>query len=129
MLREQSETQRIGQVVPVHAVPIEPLHDLANLLLVFVMIWAYFAYSQYLIIYAGNMALRCAIGAGEIFVVDIFFVKTLGQQCLFGGLDHVAGAADEKLGLLVPGCIFSEKSFQQTCIDTAGFTFPGDFTF
>ena len=38
------------------AVPIDPLHALGNLLLVFVMIWGYFAYSQYLIIYAGNMA-------------------------------------------------------------------------
>lgn len=37
-------------------VPIDPLHDLGNLLLLFVMLWAYVSYSQYLIIYAGNMA-------------------------------------------------------------------------
>ena len=38
------------------AVPVDPLHDLGNLLLVFVMLWAYVSYSQYLIIYAGNIA-------------------------------------------------------------------------
>src|SRR5262249_36617469 len=32
------------------------LHDLGNLLLVFTMLWAYLSFSQYLIIYAGNMA-------------------------------------------------------------------------
>jgi hypothetical protein len=37
-------------------VPIDPLHDLGNLLLLFVMLWAYVSYSQYLIIYAGNIA-------------------------------------------------------------------------
>src|SRR5262249_9055487 len=37
-------------------VPIDRLHDLGNLLLVFVMLWAYLSFSQYLIIYAGNMA-------------------------------------------------------------------------
>jgi hypothetical protein len=37
-------------------IPIDAMHDLGNLLLVFVMMWAYFSYSQYLIIYAGNMA-------------------------------------------------------------------------
>jgi hypothetical protein len=36
--------------------PIPALHDLGNLLLVFVLVWAYFSFSQYLIIYAGNMA-------------------------------------------------------------------------
>jgi hypothetical protein len=36
--------------------PIDALHDLGNLLLVFVMLWAYVSYSQYLIIYAGNIA-------------------------------------------------------------------------
>jgi hypothetical protein len=30
-------------------------HDLGNLLLAFVMLWAYFAFSQYLIIWAGNL--------------------------------------------------------------------------
>ncbi len=36
-------------VVPSH------FHDLGNLLLAFVMLWAYFAFSQYLIIYSGNL--------------------------------------------------------------------------
>jgi hypothetical protein len=36
-------------IVPVH------LHDLGNLLLAFVMLWAYFSFSQYLIIWAGNL--------------------------------------------------------------------------
>jgi hypothetical protein len=30
-------------------------HDLGNLMLAFVMLWAYFSFSQYLIIYAGNL--------------------------------------------------------------------------
>jgi hypothetical protein len=36
-------------VVPAH------FHDLANLMLAFVMLWAYFSFSQYLIIYSGNL--------------------------------------------------------------------------
>ncbi len=36
-------------VVPQH------FHDLANLMLAFVMLWAYFAFAQYLIIWAGNL--------------------------------------------------------------------------
>jgi hypothetical protein len=36
-------------VAPVH------FHDLGNLMLAFVMLWAYFSFSQYLIIYAGNL--------------------------------------------------------------------------
>jgi hypothetical protein len=36
-------------VVPAH------LHDLGNLLLAFVMLWAYFSFSQYLIIWSGNL--------------------------------------------------------------------------
>jgi hypothetical protein len=36
-------------VVPSH------LHDLGNLLLAFVMLWAYFSFSQYLIIWSGNL--------------------------------------------------------------------------
>ncbi|HVH26257.1 MAG TPA: hypothetical protein VM818_05840 [Vicinamibacterales bacterium] len=31
------------------------LHDLGNLMLAFVMLWAYFSFSQYLIIWAGNL--------------------------------------------------------------------------
>ena len=30
-------------------------HDLGNLMLAFVMLWAYFSFSQYLIIWAGNL--------------------------------------------------------------------------
>ena len=36
-------------VVPSH------LHDLGNLLLAFVMLWAYFSFSQFLIIWSGNL--------------------------------------------------------------------------
>src|SRR5436305_9210361 len=36
-------------VVPSH------LHDLGNLMLAFTMLWAYFSFSQYLIIWAGNL--------------------------------------------------------------------------
>jgi hypothetical protein len=36
------------------AVP-QHFHDLANLMLAFVMLWAYFSFSQYLIIYSGNL--------------------------------------------------------------------------
>ena len=36
-------------VVPAH------FHDLGNLLLAFMMLWAYFSFSQYLIIWAGNL--------------------------------------------------------------------------
>ena len=32
------------------------LHDLGNLLLAFVMLWAYMAFSQFLIIWSGNLA-------------------------------------------------------------------------
>ena len=39
-------------VVPAH------YHDLGNLLLAFVMLWAYFSFSQYLIIWAGNLPRR-----------------------------------------------------------------------
>jgi hypothetical protein len=38
-----------GQVQPKH------LHDLGNLLLAFLMLWMYMAFSQYLIIWAGNL--------------------------------------------------------------------------
>ena len=36
-------------VVPGH------FHDLGNLMLAFVMLWAYFSFSQYLIIWSGNL--------------------------------------------------------------------------
>jgi hypothetical protein len=39
-------------VVPAH------FHDLGNLMLAFVMLWAYFSFSQYLIIWAGNLPLE-----------------------------------------------------------------------
>lgn len=35
---------------------VDALHDVGNFLLVAVMLWAYLSFSQYLIIYAGNMA-------------------------------------------------------------------------
>ena len=38
-----------GIIVPAH------FHDLGNLTLAFVMLWAYFAFSQYLIIWSGNL--------------------------------------------------------------------------
>lgn len=39
----------------VTAVTAQHLHDLGNLLLAFVMLWAYLAFSQYLIIWSGNL--------------------------------------------------------------------------
>ena len=39
-------------VVPAH------FHDLGNLMLAFVMLWAYFSFSQYLIIWSGNLPRR-----------------------------------------------------------------------
>ena len=41
-------------VVPAH------FHDLGNLMLAFVMLWAYFAFSQYLIIWSGNLPVEIA---------------------------------------------------------------------
>jgi hypothetical protein len=41
---------------PEGELPLDRLHDLGNLLLVFTMLWAYLSFSQYLIIYAGNTA-------------------------------------------------------------------------
>jgi len=41
-------------VVPGH------FHDLGNLMLAFVMLWAYFSFSQYLIIWAGNLPVEIA---------------------------------------------------------------------
>jgi hypothetical protein len=41
-------------IVPAH------FHDLSNLTLAFVMLWAYFAFSQYLIIWAGNLPAEIA---------------------------------------------------------------------
>src|SRR5262249_15529563 len=43
-----------GIVLPAH------LHDLGNLMLAFTMLWAYFSFSQYLIIWAGNLPLEIA---------------------------------------------------------------------
>src|SRR5262249_43311004 len=37
-------------------VSLDALQDVGNLMLVFVMLWAYLSFSQYLIIYAGNVA-------------------------------------------------------------------------
>src|SRR6266508_2087300 len=41
-------------VIPAH------FHDLGNLMLAFVMLWAYFSFSQYLIIWAGNLPAEIA---------------------------------------------------------------------
>ena len=41
-------------VVPAH------FHDLGNLMLAFVMLWAYFSFSQYLIIWSGNLPVEIA---------------------------------------------------------------------
>jgi hypothetical protein len=41
-------------VMPTH------FHDLGNLMLAFVMLWAYFSFSQYLIIWSGNLPLEIA---------------------------------------------------------------------
>jgi hypothetical protein len=41
-------------IVPAH------FHDAGNLMLAFVMLWAYFSFSQYLIIWAGNLPLEIA---------------------------------------------------------------------
>jgi hypothetical protein len=41
-------------IVPAH------FHDLGNLMLAFVMLWAYFSFSQYLIIWAGNLPAEIA---------------------------------------------------------------------
>jgi hypothetical protein len=38
----------------------EHFHDLGNLMLAFVMLWAYFSFSQYLIIWAGNLPAEIA---------------------------------------------------------------------
>lgn len=46
----------LSRTPPLDAVIIpDHLHDLANLMLAFVMLWAYFAFSQYLIIWSGNL--------------------------------------------------------------------------
>lgn len=56
-------------VVPSH------LHDLGNLLLAFVMLWAYFSFSQYLIIWSGNLPeenvwyLHRSVGGYELVVL------------------------------------------------------------
>ena len=56
-------------------------HDLGNLTLAFVMLWAYFAFSQYLIIWAGNLpqeiawyhAAACRPAGGSIGVALVVF--------------------------------------------------------
>jgi hypothetical protein len=51
-LSRRSPLDRI--VVPAH------FHDLGNLMLAFVMLWAYFSFSQYLIIWSGNLPAEIA---------------------------------------------------------------------
>jgi hypothetical protein len=44
---------------PLHRIAMPThFHDLGNLMLAFVMLWAYFSFSQYLIIWAGNLPLE-----------------------------------------------------------------------
>ncbi len=38
-----------------HAITKKHLHDLGKLMLALVMLWAYLSFSQYLIIYSGNL--------------------------------------------------------------------------
>jgi hypothetical protein len=46
----------LSRRAPLHGVVVPAyLHDLGNLLLAFVMLWAYFSFSQYLIIWSGNL--------------------------------------------------------------------------
>ncbi|HTK28789.1 MAG TPA: hypothetical protein VL309_04525 [Vicinamibacterales bacterium] len=46
----------LGERPPLDAVVVPShLHDLGNLMLAFTMLWAYFSFSQYLIIWAGNL--------------------------------------------------------------------------
>jgi hypothetical protein len=51
----------LGRRPPLNAVVVPAhLHDLGNLLLAFTMLWAYFSFSQYLIIWAGNLPAEIA---------------------------------------------------------------------
>jgi hypothetical protein len=51
----------LGRRPPLNAVVVPGhLHDLGNLLLAFTMLWAYFSFSQYLIIWAGNLPAEIA---------------------------------------------------------------------
>jgi len=46
----------IGQAPPLSAVAnADTLHDLGKLMLAFIMVWAYFSFSQFLIIWSGNL--------------------------------------------------------------------------
>ena len=46
----------LGKFAPMdHAITSRHLHDLGKLMLAMVMIWAYLSFSQYLIIYSGNL--------------------------------------------------------------------------
>src|SRR5260370_20542641 len=47
---------RIGVERPLSAVAnADTLHDLGKLMLAFIMVWAYFSFSQFLIIWSGNL--------------------------------------------------------------------------
>ncbi len=48
-LSRRSPIDELGKVLP------DRFHDIGNLMLAFVMLWAYFAFSQYLIIWSGNL--------------------------------------------------------------------------
>jgi hypothetical protein len=46
----------LSRRAPLHDIVVAThFHDLANLMLAFVMLWAYFSFSQYLIIWSGNL--------------------------------------------------------------------------
>src|SRR4029077_4130226 len=68
-------------VVPAH------FHDLANLMLAFVMLWAYFSFSQYLIIWSGNLPEEIAwylhrLQTGWRFVaLALIFFPVVGPFC------------------------------------------------
>ena len=51
----QEDEQRTGETPLDEIIVSEHFHDAGNLTLAFVMLWAYFAFSQYLIIWAGNL--------------------------------------------------------------------------
>ena len=82
-----------GVIGPAH------LHDIGKLMLTFTMLWAYFSYSQFLIIWSGNLATRSrgtssvcgAAGSGSASAGGIHFalpfacysrsLKRSGVQC------------------------------------------------
>src|SRR5262249_59773616 len=63
-----------------HVYRADHFHDLGKLLLAFVMLWAYFNFSQYLIIYSGNLVeeipyyvIRTSGGWGVVALILVVF--------------------------------------------------------